>query len=125
MGTSLFGASAVPLLATLALWFGGLGTFIALQAVSRRALTSRQPSALLTLRSFAPAAGLGALQGALVASVVQLAASYGWAEWWALFGVSVVAGIAFAAGANDRSVSSADGWRDVSCLLYTSPSPRD
>ena len=97
VGTSLFGASAVPLLATLALWFGGLGTFIALQAVSRRALTSRQPSALLTLRSFAPAAGLGALQGALVAGVVQLAASYGWAEWWALFGVSVVAGIAFAA----------------------------
>ncbi|MFK4835699.1 YhgE/Pip family protein [Microbacterium sp. ZW T2_14] len=97
VGTSLFGASAVPLLATLALWFGGLGTFIALQAVSRRALTSRQPSALLTLRSFAPAAGLGALQGALVAGVVQLAASYGWGEWWALFGVSVVAGIAFAA----------------------------
>lgn len=97
VGTSLFGASAVPLLATLALWFGGLGTFIALQAVSRRALTSRQPSALLALRSFAPAAGLGALQGALVAAVVQLAASYGWGEWWALAGVCVVAGIAFAA----------------------------
>ncbi|WP_349428587.1 YhgE/Pip domain-containing protein [Microbacterium sp. LWS13-1.2] len=97
VGTSLFGASAVPLLATLALWFGGLGTFIALQAVSRRALTSRQPSAVLALRSFAPAAGLGALQGALVAGVVQLAASYGWAEWWALAGVCVVAGIAFAA----------------------------
>ena len=97
VGTSLFGASAVPLLATLALWFGGLGTFVALQAVSRRALTSRQPSALLTLRSFAPAAGLGALQGALVAGVVQLAASYGWGEWWALAGVCVVAGIAFAA----------------------------
>ncbi|WP_363354267.1 hypothetical protein [Microbacterium sp. LMI12-1-1.1] len=52
---------------------------------------------MLALRSFAPAAGLGALQGALVAGVVQLAASYGWAEWWALAGVCVVAGIAFAA----------------------------
>lgn len=97
VGTSLFGASAVPLLATLALWFGGLGTFIALQAVSRRALTSRAPSALLALRSFAPAAGIGALQGFLVAGVVQLAASYTWAEWSVFAVVCVVAGIAFAA----------------------------
>lgn len=97
VGTSLFGASAIPLLATLALWFGGLGTFVALQAVSRRALTSRQPSALLALRSFAPAAALGAVQGMLVAGVVQLAASYAWADWWVFALVSVVAGIAFAA----------------------------
>lgn len=97
VGTSLFGASAIPLLATLALWFGGLGTFVALQAVSRRALTSRQPSALLALRSFAPAAALGAVQGMLVAGVVQLAASYAWADWWLFALVSVVAGIAFAA----------------------------
>ena len=97
VGTSLFGASAIPLLATLALWFGGLGTFIALQAVSRRALTSRKPSALLALRAYAPAAGLGALQGLLVAGVVQLAASYSWGEWWVFAAVCVVAGIAFAA----------------------------
>ncbi|MBD3940343.1 YhgE/Pip domain-containing protein [Microbacterium sp. NEAU-LLC] len=96
-GSSLFGASAIPLLATLALWFGGLGTFIALQAVSRRALTSRKPSALLALRSYAPAAGIGALQGLLVAGVVQIAASYSWSEWWVFAGVSIVAGIAFAA----------------------------
>ena len=87
VGTSLFGASAIPLLATLALWFGGLATFVALQAVSRRALTSRAPSVLLALRGFAPAAALGAAQGLLVAVVVQLAASYEWAYW------SVFAGI--------------------------------
>ena len=97
LGTSLFGASAIPLLATLALWFGGLGTFIALQAVSRRALTSRRPSALLALRAFAPAAALGALQGVLVAGVVQLAASYAWADWWVFALVCAAAGIAFAA----------------------------
>lgn len=97
VGTSLFGASAVPLLGMLALWFGGLGTFIALQAVSRRALTSRAPSAVLALRSYLPAAGLGAVQGLLVAGVVQLAASYSWTEWSAFAAVSVVAGIAFAA----------------------------
>lgn len=97
VGTSLFGASAVPLLATLALWFGGLGTFIALQAVSRRALTSRAPSAWLALRSYLPAAGLGALQGLSVAGVVQLAATYTWAEWSVFAAVCVVAGVAFAA----------------------------
>jgi len=97
LGTSLFGASAIPLLAMLALWFGGLGTFVALQAVSRRALTSRAPSAVLALRGFAPAAALGAAQGLLVAGVVQLAASYSWAEWSVFAGVAVAAGIAFAA----------------------------
>ena len=96
-GTSLFGAAAVPLLATLALWFGGVGTFIALQAVSRRALTSRAPSAVLAGRQFLPAAGIGAVQGFLVAAVVQTAASYTWGEWAVFAGVCVVAGIAFAA----------------------------
>lgn len=97
VGTSLFGASAIPLLSTLALWFGGLATFIALQAVSRRVLTARESSAVLALRGFAPAAALGAAQGLLVAGIVQLAASYDWGQWWVFAGVSVVAGIAFAA----------------------------
>jgi putative membrane protein len=97
LGGDLFGASAIPLLATIALWFGGLGSFIALQAVSRRALSSRRPSALLALRALAPAAAIGAAQGLLVAGIVQLAASYDAGTWWAFAGVSVAAGIAFAA----------------------------
>ena len=97
VGTSIFGASAIPLLAMLALWFGGLGTFVALQAVTRRALSAREPSAALALRAFLPAGALGAAQGVLVAAVVQLAASYDWGQWWAFAAISVVAGIAFAA----------------------------
>jgi putative membrane protein len=97
VGTSLFGASAVPLLATLALWFGGLGTFVALQAASRRALSSRSPSAVLALRGLAPAAALGAVQGLLVAGVVQLAASYDWGQWSLFAALCVIAGVAFAA----------------------------
>ncbi len=96
-GTSLFGASAIPLLAMLALWFGGLATFVALRAVSARTLTSRAPSAALALRAFAPAAALGALQGLLVAGVVQLAAGYDFAQWSMFAGVAIAAGIAFAA----------------------------
>ncbi|MDL9981612.1 YhgE/Pip domain-containing protein [Microbacterium sp. ASV49] len=96
-GTSLFGTSAIPLLATLALWFGALGSYIAVQAVSRRALTSRRPSALIALRSYGPGAAIGAVQGLLVAGVVQIAASYDWGTWSLFAAVCVIAGVAFAA----------------------------
>ena len=98
-GTSstLFGASAIPLLVMLALWFGGLASFIALQAVPRHALSSRRSSALLAVRALAPAAAIGALQGLLVAVIVQLAAGYDASAWWSFAGLAVVAGIAFAA----------------------------
>ncbi|WP_308491754.1 YhgE/Pip domain-containing protein [Microbacterium terrisoli] len=97
VGENMFGASAIPLLAMLALWFGGLGSFVALQAVSRRALTSRRASAMLALRNLAPAAVIGAAQGLLVAGIVQIAASYDWGTWSIFAAVCVVAGIAFAA----------------------------
>jgi putative membrane protein len=96
-GTTLFGASAIPLLAMIALWFGALASFVVLQAVSRRTLTSRRSSALLTLRSLAPAAAIGATQGLLVAVIVQVAASYDVGVWSVFAAVSVVAGVAFAA----------------------------
>ncbi|GAA3765635.1 YhgE/Pip domain-containing protein [Microbacterium kribbense] len=97
LGTNMFGASAIPLLVILALWFGGLGSFVALQAVSRRALTSRRPSVMLALRALAPAAIIGAVQGMLVAGIVQIAASYDWATWSVFALVCVLAGVAFAA----------------------------
>ncbi len=96
-GTSLFGASAIPLLSMAVLWFGGLATFVALRAATGRALTARESSLRLTLRAFLPAALLGAAQGLLVAIVAQFAASYDWGQWWTFAAVSVVAGVAFAA----------------------------
>lgn len=51
---SLFGTAAVPLLAMVVLWFGGLASFVAFQAVSARALVSRRASGLVALRGFAP-----------------------------------------------------------------------
>ncbi|PTT18538.1 hypothetical protein DBR36_09205, partial [Microbacterium sp. HMWF026] len=94
---SLFGVAAVPLLAMAVLWFGGLASFVAFQAVSARALTSRRPSALVALRGFAPAALVGAVQGLLVAAVVQVASDYDWGDWAVFALVCVAAGIAFAA----------------------------
>ncbi|MDY0827824.1 YhgE/Pip family protein [Microbacterium sp. BG28] len=97
IGSNLFGAAAIPLLTALVLWFGGLGSYVAFQAVSARALTSRRSSVTLALRAFAPGAVLGAVQGLLVAGVVQLAASYDWADWSIFAAICVVAGISFAA----------------------------
>jgi len=93
----MFGPTAIPLLAAVVLWFGGLASFLVMRAFTARALTSRRPSASLALRAFAPAAAIGAAQGLLVALVVEIVAAYDPARWWGFAGVAVLAGIAFAA----------------------------
>ncbi|MBS1697945.1 MAG: YhgE/Pip family protein [Actinobacteria bacterium] len=93
----MFGPTAVPLLAAVVLWFGGLASFLVMRAFTARALTSRRPSALLALRAFAPAAAIGAGQGLLAALVGQIIANYDAARWWGFAGVAVLAGVAFAA----------------------------
>ena len=95
--TTIFGPTAIPLLAAVVLWFGGLASFIVMRAHTARTLTSRRSSAGLTLRAFAPAALIGAGQGLLVSLIVQLVASYDAAEWWAFAGIAVLAGVVFAA----------------------------
>ncbi|MDP3950023.1 YhgE/Pip domain-containing protein [Microbacterium sp.] len=94
---TIFGPTAIPLLAAVVLWFGSLASFIVMRAHTARTLTSRRSSAGLTLRAFAPAAAIGAGQGILVALIVQFVASYDAAAWWAFAGTAVVAGVAFAA----------------------------
>lgn len=94
---TIFGPTAIPLLAAVALWFGGLASFLVMRAHTARTLTSRRSSAWLTLRAFWPAAAIGAGQGVLVALIVQIVASYDAAAWWAFAGTAVLAGVAFAA----------------------------
>lgn len=94
---TIFGPTAIPLLAAVVLWFGGLTSFIVMRAHTERTLTSRRSSAALTLRAFTPAALIGAAQGLLVALIVQIVAGYGAAEWWAFAGTAVLSGIVFAA----------------------------
>lgn len=94
---TIFGPTAIPLLAAVVLWFGGLASFIVMRAHTARTLTSRRSSAWLTLRAFAPAALIGAGQGLLVSLIVQLVAGYDAAAWWAFAGTAVLAGVAFAA----------------------------
>ncbi|WP_282848824.1 YhgE/Pip family protein [Microbacterium oxydans] len=94
---TIFGPTAIPLLAAVVLWFGGLATFVVMRAHTARTLTSRRSSAGLTLRAFAPAALIGAGQGLLVSLIVQIVASYDAGTWWAFAGTAVLAGVVFAA----------------------------
>ncbi|GAA4478893.1 YhgE/Pip family protein [Microbacterium panaciterrae] len=93
----MFGPTAIPLLAAVVLWFGGLASFVVMRAFTARALTSRRSSAALALRGFVPAGAIGAAQGLLVALIVQLVAGYDPARWWGFAGAAVLAGVAFAA----------------------------
>lgn len=94
---TIFGPTAIPLLAAVVLWFGGLASFVVMRAHTARTLTSRRSSAGLALRAFAPAAAIGAGQGVLVSLIVQIVASYDAATWWAFAGIAVLAGVVFAA----------------------------
>ncbi|MFK4762448.1 YhgE/Pip family protein [Microbacterium sp. ZW T5_45] len=94
---TIFGPTAIPLLAAVVLWFGGLASFIVMRAFTANTLTSRRPSAALALRAFAPAAAIGAGQGLLVSLIVQIVASYDAATWWGFAGTAVLAGVVFAA----------------------------
>ncbi|GAA1236816.1 putative membrane protein [Microbacterium phyllosphaerae] len=96
-GTTIFGPTAIPLLAAVVLWFGALASFLVMRAHTARTLTSRRSSAGLALRAFAPAAAIGAAQGLLVSLIVQIVASYDAGTWWAFAGIAVLAGIVFAA----------------------------
>lgn len=94
--TSNAADTLVPALAAIVLWFGGLGTFVALRAVTSRALVSRRSSLGLTLTSGWPGVVIGAAQGILVALVVQVTAGYEASTWWAFAGVAALAGMSFA-----------------------------
>ncbi len=94
---TIFGPTAIPLLAAVVLWFGGLASFIAMRAHTERTLTSRRSSAAIALRAFTPAALIGAAQGLLLSLIVQIVAQYDAGAWWAFAGTAVVIGVVFAA----------------------------
>lgn len=96
-GSFGFGSTAIPLLASVILWIGGLISFLVLRAVPTDTVTSRRPSLALALRALLPAAVLGAGQGLLVAFIVQFVAKYDTAHWFGFAASAMLIGIAFAA----------------------------
>ncbi|OJX75049.1 YhgE/Pip domain-containing protein [Leifsonia sp. 71-9] len=96
-GTAAFGSTSIPLFASVALWLGALASFLVLQAVSRRALLTSRAAGLIALDGFVPAAVLGAVQGVLVAAIMQPALHLDVGHWFGFAGVAVGVGVAFAA----------------------------
>lgn len=96
-GVSLFGAAAIPLLAAVILWFGGLATFIVMRSVTARALTSRRASVTLAGGTLLPAALVGAVQGVLVGVVVQVVNDFDPGTAAAMVALCALIGVAFAA----------------------------
>lgn len=93
----LFGSTSVPFLAALALWLGGLASFVVLGAVPRRALGSTRSSVALALGAFAPGALVGAVQGLALSAVLGFALDLSAGGWAAFTVLAVLAGVAFAA----------------------------
>jgi len=92
-----FGQTSIPLFAAVALWLGALATFLVLQAVSRRSMLTTRASGRIAWDGFVPAAVVGALQGVLVAGIMQFALSLDGGHWFGFAGVAALAGVAFAA----------------------------
>jgi len=92
-----FGQTSIPLFAAVALWLGALATFLVLQAVSRRSMLTTRASGRIAWDGFVPAAVVGALQGVLVAGIMQFALSLDAGHWFGFAGVAALAGVAFAA----------------------------
>ena len=84
--TSVFSnVATTTLLAVLALWVGGLASFLVLRAVSARALASMRSSWRLTLESLLPAAVVAAVQAViltvLLTSLLDLGAASTARSW--------------------------------------------
>ncbi len=92
-----FGSAGVPFYAALALWLGALASLIVLRAVPARVLGSTRSSATLALRAWLPAAGVGALQGVLLAAILQPLVELDAGGWIGFAAVASLVGIAFAA----------------------------
>jgi putative membrane protein len=92
-----FGSKGAPFYAVLALWLGAFASFILLRAVPTTLVGSTRSSIGLALRSFLPAGIAGAIQGVLVAGVLQFQLEFGVAEWFGFAGLLALTGVAFAA----------------------------
>lgn len=91
----LFNASGVPLFAGIALWAGAFASFLVLAPLWRRTREAARGVGYVTLRSALPAAGLGALQGAVVGAILPVLLGYNFSQGLGFFGLALLAGVAF------------------------------
>ncbi|WP_440708093.1 YhgE/Pip family protein [Herbiconiux sp. YIM B11900] len=95
--STLVSRSALPLLISLALWIGALAVYLVVQAVSRRALTSRKSTVALALAGYLPGLAVGVIQGIAIAAIAQTTLKLDGGDFVALLGVAALTGASFAA----------------------------
>ncbi|MCL2466365.1 MAG: hypothetical protein FWF21_03755 [Micrococcales bacterium] len=103
----LFGSSVVPYFMVLALWLGGLAAYLVLSPRTPRALASTSSSWRLALRSFAPAAAVGVVQGVALSAILAPPLGLSWASWLKV--AVVAAGVAVAFAAVNQGLAAAFG----------------
>ena len=96
--TSVFSnVATTTLLAVLALWVGGLASYLVLRAVSAKALSSMKPSWRLNLESLLPAAVVAVVQSVVLTVLLDLLLDLSAGETVRVFGLAALAGLAFVA----------------------------
>lgn len=96
-GTSdeLFTAGGVPLFAGIALWAGAFASFLVLAPLWRRTREAARGTWFIAARSTVVAVAIGSVQGALLGALLPPVLGYDGTQWFAFFGMSVLAGISF------------------------------
>ena len=94
---SPFNSSGVPLFFVLALWVGGLITYLVLQAVTARALSSTRSSLHLALQGYVPGLIVGVVQGLLVGVIGVFALGLDAGPAAGVIAMAALAGASFAA----------------------------
>ncbi|HEY0118248.1 MAG TPA: hypothetical protein VGC04_05675 [Cellulomonas sp.] len=95
--TSLFGGASVPFFLVVALWIGGLATFVVLGATAPSVVGSTRSSLRLAVTSFAPGALVGVVQGLALTAAMAKALDLTAGGWAAFAAIAALAGVAFAA----------------------------
>ena len=89
--------ATTTLLAVLALWVGGLASYLVLRAVSAKALSSMRSSWRLTLENLAPTAVVAALQAVILTVLLSTLLDLGATSTARVLGLALLAGLVFAA----------------------------
>ena len=96
--TSVFSnVATTTLLAVLALWVGGLASYLVLRAVSAKALSSMRSSWRLSLESLLPAAVVAGVQAVVLTVLLDLLLDLSAGQTVRLLGLAVLAGLVFVA----------------------------
>lgn len=93
---TLFSGTGAPLFLTVALWIGALSSFLLLTPLWPRTRVAARNELWITLRSARPAVTLGALQGLTAGVFVAVMLGLPFASAVALWGFSILTGVAFA-----------------------------